>query len=320
MTIEMEEMFRMISVVIPTLNAQKYIVSLLNKLNSQVIDDDVEIIVIDSESEDDTALLAEEMHARVISIKRNEFDHGGTRNLGWRHAKGDIVCFMTQDALPVKDTYLADLISGFSDENVVMISGRQVPKADANPVERLTRQFNYPRDSNVRTREDIDKMGIKAYFFSDVCAAYRRSFLEQSGGFVEPIISNEDMLMASYALKSGYKVRYEAGAEVFHSHNFSLAYQYRRNFDVAVFMEMYKDSIKSGGTTAEGIRMVLFTEKELFKHFHFISMVRCVFESGAKFLGNRAGRRYKGMSAKQIMNKTSNMNFWNRGEFYVSRN
>ena len=128
------------------------------------------------------------------------------------------------------------------------------------------------------------------------------------------------MLMASHALKSGYKVRYEAGAEVFHSHNFSLAYQYRRNFDVAVFMEMYKDSIKSGGTTAEGIRMVLFTEKELFKHFHFISMVRCVFESGAKFLGNRAGRRYKGMSAKQIMNKTSNMNFWNRGEFYVSRN
>ena len=239
----------MISVIIPTLNAQKYIEKLIDKLKAQKLEQELEIIVIDSASDDKTAQIARDAGARVLEINRDEFDHGGTRNLGWRSAKGEIICFMTQDALPVDDLYLTNLIQGFEDNDVVMISGRQVPKSDANYVERLTRAFNYPAISNVRSQKDIESMGIKAYFFSDVCAAYRRSFLEETGGFDSPIISNEDMLLAAKALQAGYRVRYEAKAEVYHSHNFSLRYQYCRNFDVAVFMEMYKDIVKGDGTT-----------------------------------------------------------------------
>lgn len=300
----------MISVIIPTLNAQKYIEKLIDKLKAQKLEQELEIIIIDSASDDKTVQIARDAGARVLEINRDEFDHGGTRNLGWRSAKGEIICFMTQDALPVDDLYLSNLIQGFEDNDVVMISGRQVPKSDADYVERLTRAFNYPAISNVRSQKDIESMGIKAYFFSDVCAAYRRSFLDEMGGFDSPIISNEDMLLAAKALQAGCKVRYEAKAEVYHSHNFSLRYQYCRNFDVAVFMEQYKDVVKGEGTTGEGIRMVLFTEKELFLHLHFVSMFRCVFESAAKFLGNRAGRRYRSLSKEQIMKKTSNPGFW----------
>ena len=306
----------MISVIIPTLNAQKYIEKLIDKLKAQKLEQELEIIVIDSASDDKTARIARDAGARVLEINRDEFDHGGTRNLGWRSANGDIICFMTQDALPVDDLYLVNLIQGFEDNDVVMISGRQVPKSDVNYVERLTRAFNYPAISNVRSQKDIESMGIKAYFFSDVCAAYRRSFLEETGGFDSPIISNEDMLLAAKALQAGYRVRYEAKAEVYHSHNFSLRYQYCRNFDVAVFMEQYKDVVKGEGTTGEGIRMVLFTEKELFLHLHFVSMFRCVFESAAKFLGNRAGRRYRSLSKEQIMKKTSNPGFWKNNDIF----
>ena len=306
----------MISVIIPTLNAQKYIEKLIDKLKAQKLEQELEIIIIDSASDDKTVQIARDAGARVLEINRDEFDHGGTRNLGWRSANGDIICFMTQDALPVDDLYLFNLIQGFEDNDVVMISGRQVPKSDANYVERLTRAFNYPAISNVRSQKDIESMGIKAYFFSDVCAAYRRSFLEETGGFDSPIISNEDMLLAAKALQAGYRVRYEAKAEVYHSHNFSLRYQYCRNFDVAVFMEQYKDVVKGEGTTGEGIRMVLFTEKELFLHLHFVSMFRCVFESAAKFLGNRAGRRYRSLSKEQIMKKTSNPGFWKNNDIF----
>lgn len=306
----------MISVIIPTLNAQKYIEKLIDKLKAQKLEQELEIIVIDSASDDKTAQIARDAGARVLEINRDEFDHGGTRNLGWRSANGDIICFMTQDALPVDDLYLVNLIQGFEDNDVVMISGRQVPKSDANYVERLTRAFNYPAISNVRSQKDIESMGIKAYFFSDVCAAYRRSFLEETGGFDSPIISNEDMLLAAKALQAGYRVRYEAKAEVYHSHNFSLRYQYCRNFDVAVFMEMYKDIVKGDGTTGEGIRMVLYTEKELFLHLHFVSMFRCVFESAAKFLGNRAGRRYRSLSKEKIMKRTSNPVFWKSNDIF----
>lgn len=306
----------MISVIIPTLNAQKYIEKLIDKLKAQKLEQELEIIIIDSASDDKTVQIARDAGARVLEINRAEFDHGGTRNLGWRSAKGEIICFMTQDALPVDDLYLSNLIQGFEDNDVVMISGRQVPKSDANYVERLTRAFNYPAISNVRSQKDIESMGIKAYFFSDVCAAYRRSFLEETGGFDSPIISNEDMLLAAKALQAGYRVRYEAKAEVYHSHNFSLRYQYCRNFDVAVFMEMYKDIVKGDGTTEEGIRMVLYTEKELFLHLHFVSMFRCVFESAAKFLGNRAGRRYRSLSKEKIMKRTSNPVFWKSNDIF----
>lgn len=305
----------MISVIIPTLNAEKYIEKLMTALNSQLVDDNMEIIVVDSQSEDNTVETAKRFGARVISVKRSDFDHGGTRNLAWKEAGGDIICFLTQDALPCNNGYISNLIKGFADDKVMMISGRQITRQDANPVERLTRKFNYPENSFVRTADDIERLGIKAYFFSDACAAYRRSILEKMNGFEEPILTNEDMLMAARVINAGYAVGYAADAEVFHSHNFTLKYQYSRNFDVAAFLTMYASEIKSGGTTGEGIRMVLFTEKELLKRGHFISMIRCVFESGAKFLGNRAGKRYASMPREKVLKKTSNPNYWNKNIF-----
>jgi rhamnosyltransferase len=193
-----------------------------------------------------------------------------------------------------------------------MVSGRQIPYDNARPGERLTRAFNYPPQSNVREASDIERLGIKAFFFSDACAAYRRSFLEQMGGFESPILTNEDMLMAARALAAGYKVGYCADARVYHSHNFSLKQQYRRNFDVAAFLTMYKDEIASGSAAGEGIRMVLYTERQLFRGLHFASMCYCILESAAKFLGNRAGKKYRSMTLEQILKKTSNPAFWRK--------
>ena len=99
--------------------------------------------------------------------------------------------------------------------------------------------------------------------------------------------------MAARALRAGYKIGYCATAQVYHSHNYTFKQQYKRNFDVAVFMETYKDEIKCDGTTGEGIRMVLFIEKQLLKQFKIWAAVHCIFDSAAKFLGNRAGRKWK---------------------------
>lgn len=313
----------MISVIIPTLNAESYIEKLIEVLKSQKLEgicnngnaddgDELEIIVIDSESDDKSVEIAKAGGARVLNVKRTDFDHGGTRNIAWHEAKGEIICFLTQDALPKDEYYIANLIKGFEDSKVMMISGRQIPKSDANPVERLTRQFNYPDKSFVRTKDDVERLGIKAYFFSDACAAYRRSILEEMGGFESPILTNEDMLMAARVINKGYAIGYAADAMVYHSHNFTLSYQYSRNFDVSVFLKMYESEIKSSGTTGEGIRMVLYTEKELLKQFKIFSMIRCVFESAAKYLGNSAGRDYDKMSQKEILVKTTNPAFWTK--------
>jgi rhamnosyltransferase len=305
----------MISVVIPTLNAKQYLPKQLAALKRQNLSgEELEILVVDSESEDGTTAVAAEYGARILNVSRAQFDHGGTRNLAWRAAKGEYIFFLTQDALPADSDYLAHFLAFFGKygETLGMVSGRQIPYDNARPGERLTRAFNYPPESNIREASDIERLGIKAFFFSDACAAYRRSFLEQMGGFESPVLTNEDMLMAARALAAGYKVGYCADAKVYHSHNFSLKQQYRRNFDVAAFLTMYKDEIASGSADGEGIRMVLYTERQLFRGGHFASMCYCILESAAKFLGNRAGKKYRSMTLEQILKKTSNPAFWRK--------
>ena len=57
------------------------------------------------------------------------------------------------------------------------------PGRGANPIEAHARLFNYPPVSAIRSLEDAAAMGFKAIFFSNSFGAYRRTALEQVGGF-----------------------------------------------------------------------------------------------------------------------------------------
>ncbi len=303
-----------VSLIIPTLNAESYMPALIEVINKQTVKPH-EIIVVDSESDDNTVQMAQEAGWKLLHVKRADFDHGGTRNYAFDNTTGDFVLFLSQDALPTNEYYIEELIKGFEDEDVAMISARQVARKDATEIEKLIRNFNYPERSFTRTEDDIATMGIKAYFFSDVCSAYRRTAFETLGKFESPLLTNEDMLMVARALDAGYKVGYCGTAEVYHSHNYTLKQQYKRNFDISAFMTMYSNEIQSGSSVGEGIKMVLYIEKELLKKFRLFSMVWCVLDSGAKFLGNRRGKGYKSMSKEQILKNTSNKAYWNK--YYV---
>ena len=123
-----------ISLIIPTLNAAEYMPGLIDILGRQTRKPD-EIIVIDSESEDATVRMAEQAGFRTLKVKRSEFDHGGTRNYAVAMSKGDIVMFLSQDALPSDEHYVENMLRGFENEDVVMISARQLPRKDAKPDE-----------------------------------------------------------------------------------------------------------------------------------------------------------------------------------------
>ena len=300
-----------VSVIIPTLNAESYLPPLFHALKNQTHVPE-EILIVDSESTDNTVKLAREEGIRVLPVRRSEFDHGGTRNLAAEEATGEVLFFLSQDALPADEHYIEEMLKSLGQENVVMTSARQLPREDAPAIEKLTRAFNYPEKSFVRTSADIERLGIKAYFFSDVCSAYRRDFFEAIGGFEAPILTNEDMLMASWALKKGYAIGYAAEARVYHSHKYTLAQQYKRNFDVSVFLQTHREEIRSGSASGEGIRMVCYIEKELLRRGKLGAMVWCVFDSGAKFLGNRAGKHFREMSQETILKKTSNPGYWRK--------
>lgn len=282
----------MISVIIPTLNAEIYMKPLLDTLNKQTLLPD-EIIIVDSESEDNTIDICKKyVNVRVIPVLRKNFDHGATRDMAFRQCKGDIVVFMTQDAKPADEYFLENLINYLkSDDELAVVSGRQVAKEDAKLPQRLVSEFNYKTESNVRSSKDIQRYGIKTYYCTDTCAAYRRDIYLKLGGFEYPLKTNEDMFFAAKAVNNGYKVGYAANAMVLHSHNFTLKQQYKRNYDLGYELEKHKDLLGNISAVPEGVNMVKSVSFKLLKSGRLISFVRFGFDCCARLLGNRSGKK-----------------------------
>lgn len=287
-----KDCFNLISVIIPTLNAEELIKPLLDNLHSQSVNVD-EIIVVDSESTDKTVEICKSYpKVKVIPILRKDFDHGKTRDMALKQSKGDIVIFMTHDAAPANKDFIKNLVNYLnSDDKLAVVSGRQLARADATEYERIIREFNYPAKSNIRSKKDIPKYGIKTFYCTDVCAAYRRSAYFDVGGFDYPLKTNEDMFFAARAIYKGYKAGYAADAMVFHSHNFTLKQQYKRNYIIGYEIENHKDLLGNISANSEGFKMIKYVSFRLLKKGKFISFVRFGFDCCARLLGNRKGKK-----------------------------
>ena len=225
-------------------------------------------------------------------IKRKDFDHGATRDMALKQSKGEIVIFMTQDALPADKYFIKNLVAPLlADKKMAVVSGRQLPRNDATKMERLVREFNYPDKSNVREKKDLPKYGIKTYYCTDVCAAYNRQIYLELGGFEYPLRTNEDMFYAAVAVKNGYKVAYEASAKVIHSHNMTLKQQYERNYIQGIEIERHKELLGDVSMNSEGTKLVKYVSKELLKKGDIISFVHFGFDCMARYLGNKKGKK-----------------------------
>lgn len=284
-----------ISLVIPTLDAEQDIETLLEKLSIQSITID-ELVVVDSASDDRTAEIVSafaESHPNVSlrAIKREDFDHGKTRDKALREwTTGEFVLFMTQDAVPADKHYVDDILKPFEDPMVGVVSGRQLPKADARLFERLVRGFNYPDHSFKRGKDDLLRYGVKTFFTSDVCSAYRRSAYMEVGGFCRTMMS-EDMYLAARLVAAGYLVAYAADACVYHSHNLTPKQQYVRNYAVGRFLEEHADVLMGVSEIGEGKKLAMNVGGQLLKGGHVGELCSFGVDCVARLLGNRAGRR-----------------------------
>lgn len=253
----------------------------------------------------------------IIHVKKESFDHGGTRNLGAEHSDADVVIFMTQDAVPADERLIERLTASFhldeDEEGVVAVAyARQLPAEDCGIIECYTRQFNYPECGRRKSKADIGELGIKTFFCSDVCAAYRRDLFVKLGRFETPVIFNEDMFFAARAIAAGYQVAYAADAKVIHSHNYSAKQQFHRNFDLAVSQTAHPEIFDEISSEAEGMKLVKSTMRYLCRigkpYLIWNLFVQCV----GKYAGYFLGKRYKKLGRKQILRCTMSPDYWNR--------
>ncbi|MFX3632150.1 MAG: glycosyltransferase family 2 protein [Candidatus Pristimantibacillus sp.] len=293
MHIELRENCR-ISVIIPTLNAGSEFAGLLERLHKQTLLPH-EIIIIDSASDDGTVELARSAGAKVLNVLRSEFDHGGTRNMAAGQASGNILVFMTQDALPYNEFLLQALVEPLlTDEQTAYAYARQIAYPDANAIERLAREVNYPLQSSVKSREDVPNLGIKTFFCSNVCSAIRRDIFNDMGRFTAPVIFNEDLFMAAKCiLDGGYKVAYAAEASVYHSHQYSVKQQFKRYFDNGVSMRLNEWITQYSAVGKAGSNLVRTQLNGLIKQRQWVLIPRLIIESAAKLLGYKLGLNYR---------------------------
>lgn len=250
----------------------------------------------------------------VYHLAKEEFDHGGTRDRGVRMSTADLVVCMTQDAMPADETLIEELVKPFDDPEVWAAYARQLPNEDCREVEKYTRSFNYPEQSMVKTKEDLDRLGIKTFFCSNVCAAWRREKYLELGGFVKHTIFNEDMILAGTIIKQGGKIAYCAKAKVIHSHNYSAFQQFHRNFDLAVSQTMYPEVFGGIRSESEGIKLVKKSLSYCIKIGKPWLMIQVVTQSAGKLLGYKMGQRYRSLPMWLILRCTMSPSFWRGGK------
>ena len=164
--------------------------------------------------------------------------------------------------------------------------------------------------SRLKGKEDEDELGIKTYFCSNVCAAYRRDIYLKLGGFTKKTIFNEDMIFAGHAVEAGYQIAYAADAQVIHSHNYTAMQQLHRNFDLGVSQADHPEVFGRLHSEGEGIRLVKKTAKWLVENGHVLLLPQLVMASGSKYAGYWLGKHYKKLPEGLIRSLTMNPAYW----------
>ncbi len=230
---------KMVDVMIPVYRPDEKLERLIEKLNIQTEKPEhiffMQTLVGEEEDTRVRQVLSKASNATIILVDKDEFDHGGTRNQGAGLSQAEYMLFMTQDAVPQDEYLIENMVKVLQrDDTIATAYGRQLADDTVGIVEHFTRKFNYPEESFVKQKSDLERLGIKTYFCSNVCAMYRRKVYEELGGFVTKTIFNEDMIMASSVIGAGYKIAYVAEAQVVHAHKYTYRQQFTRNFDMAV--------------------------------------------------------------------------------------
>ena len=200
-----------VDVIIPAYKPGAEFIELIDKLEHQSIPVH-QILIFNTEQKYWEALQYDHPrrkryeNVRMWHISKKEFDHGRTRREAVKKSQTPVFVMMTQDAMPADEFLLERLIAPLSDRDVAVSYARQLPRKEAGAVERFTREFNYPDQSCIKSKADLDEMGIKTFFCSNVCAAYRRDIYEKQGGFIKHAIFNEDMIYAAGCIRAGYKL------------------------------------------------------------------------------------------------------------------
>ncbi|MCI8845573.1 MAG: glycosyltransferase family 2 protein [Lachnospiraceae bacterium] len=306
---------RKIDIIIPVYKPDQKFLALVDKLEHQTVAVN-KIIIMNTERQyfdrlvKGTSFFEKYQNVCVINLKKEDFDHGLTRRQGVEQSDAQVFVMMTMDAMPVDGDLVEKLTAPLEKGDVAVSYGRQMAGKNSGEIERYTRKFNYPGKGCEKSAKDVEKLGIKAFFCSNVCAAYRRDIYDRLGGFVSRTIFNEDMIYAAGAIKAGYKIVYAADAKVVHCHNYTYRQQFRRNFDLGVSQADHPEVFAAVSSEGEGAALIRKTTVHLWKSGKKRLIPGLYISSCFKYAGYLLGKHYKGLPKCLVLKCTMSEEYW----------
>lgn len=195
----------MISVIIRTLNESEHLKKTLEILSYQSLDN--EVIIVDSNSKDDTAKIARDYNASIIQCI--PFTYGKALNIGVKKAKYNYICSLSAHCYPTNDNFLMMLLNDFGDDRIAGVYARQLPVEESNILDKRNLSIIF-RSEKLSQKTDS--------FFNNAASMFRRDIWEKIK-FREDVMAWEDIIWANSVQNAGYEIVYDPNAIVYHYHN-----------------------------------------------------------------------------------------------------
>lgn len=248
----------------------------------------------------------------VRYMPKEEYDRAGSRDMILRELDSDIVIFMVQTAIPQNRYLIEKLTEPFKEERTAIVYGRHMTDDECSPIECCVRQFNYPPKGMTKSLEDAGKLGIRTFFNSNVCAAYRRRAYLETEGFGKRMIAGEDMLAARRLLEKGWQAVYAPEAEVIYYRNDDLHGLWKRNFDIGVAHAEHPEMIENTKPGKEGVRLVRVTSALLRQNHMEEYLGEVLTRSIVRYLAYQFGRNYERLPEGVVRKCSANKEYWEK--------
>ncbi|GAA0880447.1 O antigen biosynthesis rhamnosyltransferase RfbN [Algoriphagus jejuensis] len=297
-----------VNLYIPTLNGGSRMEEVVAGIQKQTFPIH-RLVIVDSGSTDGTLGYLQGVAHDLMTLDKKDFDHGGTRHLAvTNYPDADVFVFLTQDAILENPDAIERMVQAFqSNPKLGMCYGQQLPHRNAKVLESHSRLFNYPDKSQIRTIEDRDRLGIRTISCSNSFAAYRSQAYFDAGGFPSDNILGEDVLIAGQMILKDWEMAYLAEARVRHSHDYSVAEEFRRYFDIGVFHRDNPWIFEKFGTAGKEGMNYLRSELAYVWKNNPLLLPKTIASLAAKWIGYRLGLMHPSLphSAKSSLSMHS---------------
>ena len=272
-----------IDIICPLYNAEKYVEALNASLLKQESVELNSINYVLTRSKDRTEEILRKLNANYVMIEPVDFSHSTSRERMARKSTADIIVFISQDIKIKRTDWLYYLTYDIAEGKCEAAYSRQL--AEKNNIEKYTREKNYGDKSFIKTKDDIEKMGLNTFFFSDASSAINRKIFEELNYYDgKRFASNEDQYIAHKLIMAGYRIKYCAESEVVHSHDFNFKSLYKRYQDTGDFYRA-EPYMNSYGTNSAGAGMAKYILRRIAEDKNLGAMLEFIPNMTARFLG-----------------------------------